>query len=1242
MAETGEKVREAESPRALTCAMDQSLPKDQKEERQKDRKRKPEKDAERMKGKEVWEGEEPPKRDEKRERQRERVSEEDVEQLISEACKAAKDYEGRSGTDEASTSYSFHQQVQKAILGLRGSSGGSCTLGQLGDVLCSILEIAVKNDDLPSGSMPKTSNKGLFPLPVTGYPEDIFQSGSFLRALAYGLNSLNGLGLGRSGKTSSNSWRALKRMSAVLQGSKLLQEPIPSLKFEDFFSVKSVDYMGEEIRLARPLLWKSLEPSLPSMVGQLDLRQFCTDGVLYYVNHIDEFLLDPGDQFIGKPPRIMCSPEEWKVVSRGLLERGLCKVCRVAELHHVDSKPLYNGMFSVGKGEYHDDLEITRLIMNLKPCNRVMRSLTADTGTLPSITALSSLYLEDHQLLITSSEDLRCFFYLFRVPEAWSKYFGFGMPLDEELVPEEMKGEDCCLTATVLPMGWLNSVGIAQHVHRNVTKYAMQLHKPFIGGESELRRDRLFPSKDKMFRVYLDNYDELCKVDKATADLLCGTPSSSVEVLRQVYEDNDLPRHPKKTVQQETQAEVQGAWVDGMKGTMTAKPSKVMKYVALALELIGRGKASQRELQVVGGGFVYIAMFKRPLLSALNIIWQKIVECDSLPKSMAVSLGPSLVEEMARFIALLPLAFTDFRKPFDEHVTASDASTTGGGVCVSRGVSPFGAAAATSTVRGDLPEEHDLCPILSIGLFDGISGLRTGLDCLGVSVAGHISCEKQPEARRVVESFFPDTSFIEDIELITDAMVKDWSLRFGSVGLVLLGAGPPCQGVSGLNADRRGALRDHRSKLYVHVRRIKALCRIHFPWAQIQVLIENVASMDHEDYEVMCESFEERAWFIDCAGISLCRRPRLYWVSWELREDEGVQFSSPERCKLLVKGEVELWAEISPSDYLEPGWHMDDLQRLPTFTTARPSSVPLRRPAGLKTCQPHELEKWQADSHRFPPYQYKDENGVWNRAGEIRIPSVLEREVILGFPSNFTKQCMVKSAHGTVAHKDCRLSLLGNSWSVPVVSWLLSQLLMTLGLIEPISLQQLVDRFRPGHSPSLQGMLLRPPVGASTKTLPLSQVLVQKLCTMGSLKGEDILLQGASEVPVRYHRLRASIPARLWRWRTVAGWSWGGNPEHINVLELRSVLTSVKWRVENLSQANLRCVHLVDSLVVLHALTRGRSSSRKMRRTLMRISSYLLVSGLQPLWAYVDTKQNPADAPSRRGVKKQWVKKLRK
>ena len=42
-----------------------------------------------------------------------------------------------------------------------------------------------------------------------------------------------------------------------------------------------------------------------------------------------------------------------------------------------------------------------------------------------------------------------------------------------------------------------------------------------------------------------------------------------------------------------------------------------------------------------------------------------------------------------------------------------------------------------------------------------------------------------------------------------------------------------------------------------------------------------------------------------------------------------------------------------------------------------------------------------------------------------------------------------------------------------------------------------------------------------------------------------------------------------------------------------------------------RFVHLVDSFVCLHSLARGRSSSRELRRTLMRTNALFLASGNQ-------------------------------
>ena len=186
-----------------------------------------------------------------------------------------------------------------------------------------------------------------------------------------------------------------------------------------------------------------------------------------------------------------------------------------------------------------------------------------------------------------------------------------------EALPAGCSGAGWHLVTQVLPMGFINSVAIAQHIHRRVINQALKGDSRLASGHQEIRRDRPHSSAPHLFRVYLDNYDELKKVDKALASVVAGTPSAWTLAVRATYENLGLPRHPKKAVTQEARAEVQGACVDGELGQASPKVEKVLRYVRLACEAIIAGKASQRELQVIGGGFVCMAMFRRPVLAGL-------------------------------------------------------------------------------------------------------------------------------------------------------------------------------------------------------------------------------------------------------------------------------------------------------------------------------------------------------------------------------------------------------------------------------------------------------------------------------------------------------------------------------------------------------------------------------------------------------------------------------------------------
>ena len=155
--------------------------------------------------------------------------------------------------------------------------------------------------------------------------------------------------------------------------------------------------------------------------------------------------------------------------------------------------------------------------------------------------------------------------------------------------------------------------------------------------------------------------------------------------------------------------------------------------------------------------------------------------------------------------------------------------------------------------------------MLVVSLFDGIGALRVAMNLQNVSVCGYISVERNASARRVVESNYPGVVHYDDVEGVEESTVVEWSLRSSQCSLVSIGAGPPCQGVSGLNSDRRGA----RSSLFVHVSRVRRLVQSQFPWAAVHVLMESVSSMDEEDRKVMSEDFGELPVHIDAGSSQL-------------------------------------------------------------------------------------------------------------------------------------------------------------------------------------------------------------------------------------------------------------------------------------------------------------------------------------------------------------------------------------
>ena len=105
-----------------------------------------------------------------------------------------------------------------------------------------------------------------------------------------------------------------------------------------------------------------------------------------------------------------------------------------------------------------------------------------------------------------------------------------------------------------------------------------------------------------------------------------------------------------------------------------------------------------------------------------------------------------------------------------------------------------------------------------------------------------------------------------------------------------------------------------------------------------------------------------------------------------------------------------------------------------------------------------------------------------------------------------------------------------------------------------------------------------------------------------------------------------SVPIAWWSWNVCLSYRASG--AHINALELRAVLATVKWLTRQKGVCKANIVHFIDSQVVYSMITKGRSSSRFLNGMLRRLNCLLIAADLNLTVGYVRSADNPADAPS--------------
>ena len=1091
---------------------------------------------------------------------------------------------------------------------------------------------------------------GVFPLPMvpcdTPRDDHATDKGHWLNCLIASLNWMSGGVLGVPPRGEMNALQ--KDLVGTLEESMVLIDRFSQENFTDesmraFWSRRIVNAYGEECHSAQKIRWANLIHSLPpkGLAGIVRGEESCTGGVRDFLINPAKYLKPVREWVYMPPPRIFVDEDDWPEVAAGLIDRGICEPFPLKDVIRVDGKPMVGGLFGVPKNENVDGVDVLRLIMDLRPVNSMFQSIVGDMSTLPMLSQLQPLELYPNETLLISSEDIKAMFYVVSLGSVWRPLLCFGRVLPPELSPDPH--EEYVLSSLVLPMGFINSVAVAQALHRGIVHAAMDKHK--VSRSFEIRRDQPLPQESLGYRIYLDNFDLLRRTNPEAASLLDGTLDPLAGALREEYSRHKVPRNLKKSAESQLVAEVQGVVVDGVQGIIYPKLEKVGRYFKAAYHLLKSERCDLKRMQVTLGGFNYLFSFRRPLMSIFNESWTFMASFEGNMR-LWQPIPNEVKEELFAALSLSLLAFMDIRMPYDPLCTVSDASEDGGGLCQSVGLTAFGQAAKSKFIRGEREEVTDDNQLLVISLFDGMGSLRVALDTIGAQISGYVSVERSSEAYRTLQSNFPGVQHFDDVVDITPAVVQSLAGMYPRTSCVLVAGGPPSEAFSGsCNCDPVAAL-------HSHVCRVRDLCKDVFSWCETLVLMTSGCSIDEKGRVEITRAIGMLPFKIDALGLSLCRRPRFWWFDWIVEAEDGVEIYLPPNSEARSWGQVSFNLEVNPDDYLPYGWSLagGTNHKLCTFTTSQPKKGPGFKPAGVQSCSERDLSLWAGDRWRFPPHHYKYENGLVHKRKGWKMVGVSERECILGLPLDYTLKCLPKQAVKTdpLKHEDTRLTLLGNSWGIQVAAFLMRSLCLPRNLCPQMSLQTMLQRCQPGSGQAdagLNSFLTRPPwkAGRNPAVEGNSEILISRLGTLVSTKGSDILLKAETEPVVTYDKLRTTVPAHLWSWKTVCGWRWkyGQSPEqqeHINKLELRAVLTSIRWRIFKQRIKKTRFLHLVDSLVSLHILNKGRSSSRSLQRIIKKINALLLLSHTLVLLGYVDTASNPADAPSRRGMKKRkWA-----
>lgn len=165
-----------------------------------------------------------------------------------------------------------------------------------------------------------------------------------------------------------------------------------------------------------------------------------------------------------------------------------------------------------------------------------------------------------------------------------------------------------------------------------------------------------------------------------------------------------------------------------------------------------------------------------------------------------------------------------------------------------------------------------------------------------------------------------------------------------------------------------------------------------------------------------------------------------------------------------------------------------------------------------------------------------------------------------------------------------------------------------------------------GFSAPIQRRLVYAPMVTVKQTFS-TRDLVCHLSRHVNHTGSDVSLSLGVPFSSKAHN-HATLRADWWTWKILFTTKWKFE-SHINFLEMKMILQSIRWRARSPTACNSRWLHLSDSMVCNFILSKGGPSSNLLQPITREIAAYLLALSALQLQGHVDSSENPTDAASR-------------